>query len=406
MGNGRIIAGIDIGTSKICVLVGELHGARNLSIIGMSECTAAGVVKGEIVDMEALSDCLQAALDSAERKAEAHIQMAYVSQSGAHLSGFRHPGVTSVTGPESTVSRDDLERAIENAKRREPPLGRLYLHHIRSGYLLDGKPVEQPLHMHGSQLEAQYWHVQGDERQIKATLDIVHGCGVHVEDMVSSSMASGTLVTANAEKQIGVVAVDIGAGSTDWVLYKNGRVLETGVLPVGGQHLTNDLSLGLRINFKQAESLKLRYGKARIDKTDQGESVMLIGDLMIGDRPIPRLAIYKILHARVEELFMILKNRLGSQLSETATPAGVVLTGGTANLPLIEDMAASTLGLPVRIGETPRWVTDPQLCKPEYSTVLGLLYYGLTDQMQEEDLQPAQRGGGSSWLGRLTGLFN
>lgn len=404
MGN-RIIAAVDLGTTKISVLVGEIYSEGRLSIIGRSQSTTVGMQKGHILDVEAVSDCVHAAVESAEKKAEARIDVAYVSQTGAQLSSFRHAGASTVTGPGGVVTGEDVHRAADNARRRELPPGRIYIHHIRSGYLLDGKPVDKPVGLRGEHLEATYWHVAGDEQQVAATLDIMKSNGLNVQDLIVSSLASGCMVALPQDRINGVVVADIGAGTTDFVYYKGDRIIKTGVIPVGGNHITNDLSLGLRINFKQAESLKVRYGKARVDRGDQADEVMLVGDLMIGDRPIPKLAIYKIIQSRVEELFTILSNRLGSLLSENACPSGVILTGGGSNLPMLCEMAESTLGVPVRLGENPVWVQDEELKGREYSTVLGLLYYGLREQISEEDV-PMGKTEAKGLIRRVLGIFN
>jgi cell division protein FtsA len=177
--------------------------------------------------------------------------------------------------------------------------------------------------------------------------------------------------------------------------------VRTGVIPVGGDHLTNDLALGLRMNARYAESVKLRYGKAVVDNSDKNDTVMLIGDLTIGDRPIQRLSIHKILHSRVDELFMIVKNLLGSEISAQNLPAGVILTGGTSKLTRICDVAQEVLGVPVRLGESPAWVSDAALRVPEFSTALGLLYEGVTSLRNRQREQSSSR-----WLGKLSGMFS
>jgi cell division protein FtsA len=295
----------------------------------------------------------------------------------------------------------DVRRATENAKRRILPPGRIYIHHVHSGYMLDGRPVGDPVGMQGEQLEVGYWHIHGDERLVADHLHVINGFGLRVEDMIVSSIASAGMVTSDAEKQSGVLVLDIGSGTTDYALYRGGRITRTGVIPVGGDHLTNDLSIGLRVDARHAESIKLRFGKAVVDKVDKGDNVMLIGDLTIGDRPIPRIAIYKILHARVEELFMILKNKLGSEISQQNLPGGIVITGGTSRLPHICEAARSVLGVEARVGENPAWVSDKSLRSPEYSTVLGLLWMGLTAQRQDDKPQPKSGG----LLGKLSGIF-
>lgn len=402
MKGSKFIGAVEIGTSKITVLIGEVINGKSLNIISRGESTSMGVTKGEISDIRAVSDCTHAAILAAEKNAGTQIEEVYLSQSGGHLEGLSHSGVTTVSGSDGTVSDQDIRRAIENAKSKALRPGRVYIHHIQSGYLLDGQMVEKPLARQGAQLEAQYWHVHGDERKVSDHIHVINGFGLDVEDIIVSSIASGTILTTETEKRQGVLVVDIGKGTTDYVLYRRGKIVRTGVIPVGGDHVTNDLSLGLRISPKRAESLKIRYGKAMMDKEDKDESVMLVGDLMIGDRPIPRNSIYKIMHARFEELFIILKNRLGSALSSENLPGGVILTGGVSNTHYLAELAESTLGVSAVLGQSPDWVSDTDLRDPSHSTVLGLLYYGLRGQQTEEDIPPARNNG---WIRKVADIF-
>lgn len=402
MSGPSVIGAVEIGTSKVVVLVGEVVNGRELQIIGLGHSTANGVRKGEIVDLRAASDCTHAALLAAEKVAGAQIEAAYLAITGSHLEGFSNSGVITVEDADNWVRKGDIERASENARSKALPPERLYVHHVRSGYVIDGRPVREPLGMQGSRLEANYWHVHGDERKLSNPVHVINGFSLKVEDMVVSSVASGRMVATEEEKEAGVLVVDIGCGTTDFALYRHGRILRTGVIAVGGDHFTNDLSLGLRISYKHAESLKLRYGKAQIDRNDKHEHVMLVGDLMIGDRPIPRLAIYKILHARADELFMILQNKLGSLISPQNLAGGVILTGGASRLPELDALGESVLGVPVRAGRNPEWVSHAQLREPEFSTVLGLLNYGLAAQRSDTRASAAKP---RKWISKVTEIF-
>jgi cell division protein FtsA len=264
--------------------------------------------------------------------------------------------------------------------------------------------VENPLSRQGSHLEVQYWHVIADEQKVKDHIMVINGFGLDVNDIVISSLASGSLLATEEEKRQGVLVVDIGKGGTDFVLYRGRRVVQTGVIPVGGDHVTNDLSLGLRVKSKFAEGLKVRSAMAMVEKEDRNKKVPLLGDLSIGDSFHSQLSINKITHARLEELFIILKNRLGSLLTRKNLPCGVILTGGVSKTPLISDLAEVTLDVPVALGESPEWVRHKELREPEYATVLGLLYNALHDQ-QEEDRGEGKREG-RRWLRKMAGLFN
>ena len=403
MSRSKIVGAIEIGTSKVVVLVAEMTDGRSMNIIGRGQCTNAGMKKGEVIDLRSVSDCTHAAIMTAERTAGVQIEHVYLSLSGSHLWGFRNSGATAITGSENIVTSTDLKRAVDNAKSKVLEPGEVYIHHIRSGFVLDGQPVEKPISREGSHLEVQYWHVVADEQKVKDHMMVVNGFGLDVNDIVISSLASGSLIATDEEKRQGVLVVDIGKGVTDYALYKGRRVIQTGVIPVGGDHVTNDLSLGLRVKTKLAESLKLRSARAMIQKEDRTQKVPLVGDLSIGDSFHSQLTINKITHARLEELFIILKNRLGSSLTRQNLPCGIILTGAVSKTPLIQDLAEVTLDIPVSLGQSPDWVRHEELREPEYATVLGLLYNALHDQKEEGFNQP--KPGQKKWFSKVTGLF-
>jgi len=403
MSRSKIVGAIEIGTSKVVVLVAEMADGRSMNIIGRGQSTAAGMKKGEIVDIRSVSDCAHAAIMAAERDAGKQIEHVYLSLSGSHLWGFRNAGATAITGTDGIVSGTDILRAAENAKSRGLEPGEVYIHHIRSGFILDGKLVENPVAREGSHLEVQYWHVAADEQKVKDQIMVVNGFGLDVNDIVISSLATGSLVATEEEKRQGVLVVDIGKGVTDYVLYKGRRVVQTGVIPVGGDHITNDLSLGLRVKSKLAESLKKRNACAMVQKEDRTKKVPLVGDLSIGDSFHSQLTINKITHARLEELFIILKNRMGSALTRQNLPCGMILTGGVSRTPMIQELAEVTLDVPVALAQSPDWVRNSELQEPEYATVLGLLYNALHDQ--KENRSDDGNTPKKTWFRKVTGLF-
>ena len=225
-----------------------------------------------------------------------------------------------------------------------------------------------------------YWHIHGQERKVRDSLHVINGFGgIQVEKVLVSGLASASLVAKEEEKTNGVLVLDIGAGTTDYAVYYDNNVVTSGVLAVGGDHLTNDLSLGLRINTQQAEEIKCKWGKAIVDSKDADEKIWLFGDQRIGDRQIARKSIYQILQVRVEELFSIIKKEMATSLPEITLAGGVVLTGGTAHLPHIGDEAARIFNTRARVAQVDSTLKKG-LNQPEYSTVLGLIYYGMREQ--------------------------
>ena len=334
MSQSRVIAAIEIGTSKIVVLLGEIIGDSGLNIIGHSVGSSKGVKKGVITDLDKASDCVHAAILRAEENTQTRIDEVYLAQTGQHLIGNFNLGSSNISASDGFVRRADIDAATEDAKRRSLPDDRIYIHHIQNPFSLDGSPVENPLSKEGRQLQIGYWSVHGDSEAVSDSLRVIRGIDLDVSDMIISSIASGTVLLEESEKENGALVIDIGGGTTDYMLYRKGYIVKTGVVPVGGDHITNDLSIGLRISRKNAEGFKLKDGRAYYQSEDREEKVWLIGDFTIGDRQYPLAAITKIIEARVFEIFDIIKEQLvDADLFEPSDIAsGVILTGGTSRL--------------------------------------------------------------------------
>ena len=252
----------------------------------------------------------------------------------------------------------------------------------------------------GQRLELGYWTVHGDEQRLADNIHVIRGFNLEVRELVLASLASGHMVTTPEERQHGVLAVDLGAGTTDYVLYRDGHVLVTGTLPVAGDHVTNDLSIGLRVTTAQAEMMKLRHGRATVQTRDKNDKVWLNGDGAFGDRQLPKLAIETIASARTQELLEVVRQKLGPAFVPEHCGAGVILTGGTAKMPGIEEAATRVFGLNARRGEPPAWVKD-ELKDPMFSSVLGIFQFGLRTA-HEHALPPRRRPG---LLSNLTKIF-
>ena len=402
MAQSRVVGAVEIGTSKVTVLLGEIVGDAGLNIIGHTSCSSKGVQKGVITDLKAASDCVHAAIMTAEENAKTLIDEVYLALTGSHLRGNFNVGTTTVGSSDSVVRSSDVEQAIADAKRRKLTDDRTYIHHIRNPFSIDGQQVENPLSKQGDRLRVGYWSVHADRQIVSDCLRVVRGIDLDVSDMIIASIASGTLLLEDSEKDNGALVVDIGGGTTDFVLYRKGYIVLTGVVPVGGDHITNDLSIGLRVGRKTAEESKIKNGRAYYKVEDRDEKVWLYGDMTIGDREYPLAAITKIIEARVSEIFDIIKDQLVD--ADLYVPAdiasGVVMTGGTSRLAGIDEVARRSLGLEARQSEGPRDVSA-DLRVPEYSSVLGLLYCALKNQ---EDAQQNAKSVGL--LQRLKHIIN
>jgi len=385
------IGAVEIGTSKITVLVGEYTG-RELAIIGRGECSSRGVIKGAVVDYKAASECTHSALEQAEREAGERIECVFLAQTGGHLEGFYNEASVNVKASDNMIDQGDIRTVCDLAKSKELPTGRMVVHNIRRPFRLDGRLIPgSPENLVGQRLEVGYWTVHGQEQRLADNIHVIRGFNLEVRELALASLASAHMVTSAEERQHGVVAIDIGAGTTDFVLYRDGAPHTTGVVPVGGTHLTNDLSIGLRLTEGQAEKLKLRFGRASVITRDKAQKVWLDGNFAIGDRQFSQQAIEQITAARIWELLEVVKKKLGNAFSPETCTAGVVLTGGTAKLAGIAEAAAKVFGVPVHLGEPPSWVNE-NLRDPGYHTALGLLYYGVSSQA--ETSAPTRRGKG------------
>ena len=393
----KFIGAVEIGTSKVSVLVGQITQGT-LHIIGVGECQSRGVIKGAVADFKAASDATHTALMAAEQSAGVRIDEVYLAQTGGHLEGFYNEAAVNVSSSDNIVGSPDIDTVCRLAKSKNLPEGRTVVHHLRRPFRLDGRNIPDPEHLVGQRLEVGYWTVHGIESKIADNLHVIRGFNVRVAELILSSLASGTMLASAEDKQNGVLVIDVGAGTTDYVLYRDGCAQLTGVVPVGGVHLTNDLSLGLRVTEGQAEKLKLRFGRGTIATKDRSETIWLNGDFAIGDRKFPRHTIEQITSARTAELFEVVRKKLGPAFSPEKTAAGVILTGGTSKLPGIDEAAARVFGVQARLGEAPGWVAE-NLRDPAFSSVLGLLQYGISSSA---DLTAPRRAkGATSWVKKL-----
>jgi cell division protein FtsA len=393
----KFIGAVEIGTSKVSVLIGQISQGT-LHIIGVGECQSRGVIKGAVSDFKAASDATHTALMAAEQSAGVRIDEVYLAQTGGHLEGFYNEAAVNVSSSDNIVGSPDIDTVCRLAKSKNLPDGRTVVHHLRRPFRLDGRNIPDPEHLVGQRLEVGYWTVHGIEGKIADNLHVIRGFNVKVQELILSSLASGTMLASAEDKQNGVLVIDVGAGTTDYVLYRDGCAQLTGVVPVGGVHLTNDLSLGLRVTEGQAEKLKLRFGRGTVATKDRSETIWLNGDFAIGDRKFPRHTIEQITAARTAELFEVVRKKLGPAFSPEKTAAGVILTGGTSKLPGIDEAAARVFGVQARLGEAPGWVAE-NLRDPAFSSVLGLLQYGISSSA---DLNAPRRAKAStSWVKKL-----
>lgn len=402
----RIIAAVEIGTSKVVSVVAEISPKQSIALLGRGEASSRGVQKGDIIDFRGACEATHAALNMSEKSAGAAIDSVYLALSGRHIEGFTHTGTTAINTPNALVGEGDIARVVENAKSKALSDGRLYLHHIKKGFALDGKTVENPLHHQGQRLEVNYWHLHADTQRVTQAISVINRYGLPVDEIIASCIASAQVAATDEDKKLGCIVLDIGGGTTDYVVYRKGVLVRAGVIAIGGDHLTNDLASGLRVNISQAENLKKTHAKTIVEATDKNETRWLYGELSggnsaIGNRPIKLSAFAQILQPRLEELFDILRDEIGDLYDPAQLKAGVILTGGTSRLTGISELANRRLSLEARQASPIAWVTEDGLKAPEYATVLGLLYNALT--LSARNSPPT---GKQTFMDKISKLFN
>jgi cell division protein FtsA len=368
-----IVVGIDIGTTKICTLVARLEGETDMRILGVGIEPSQGIKKGTVVDIGSASQSIARSIEKAQRTSGLEITSALVSLAGSHVSAMNSRGVVGITG--GVITEDDVYRALEAAQAVAMPHNREIIHVIQRGFTVDGQDgIQTPIGFSGFRLEVEAHIITAAAATVENLRQCVQACGVDVLSFVLNPLASGEVVLNKTEREMGVCVCDIGGGTSDLALYINGDVWHTSVLPVGGNHITQDIAIGLRISPDQAEQVKIQYGNASKAEIGDGEYFILkaFGD----DQPqqVSRRELAHIIEARVEETFQLLHQEIRRSGYDSLLPAGMVLTGGTSLLPGIRQIASRVLNMPVRVArpENLMGLVD-QLQSPAYATSVGLL---------------------------------
>jgi cell division protein FtsA len=384
----RTIVGIDVGTTKICTLVGEVDEAGVLRVVGVGVAPARGIRKGVVVNVGEATDAIATSIEKAERISGYAIENAYVGLAGAHISAINSRGVVAINRGERGIQPADIERALDAARAVAVPHNREILHVIPRAYTVDDDDgVRDPLGMQAYRLEVESHIITGATASIHNLVKCVQTTGVGIDALVLEPLASGEGVLTDVEREMGVVLADIGGGTTDIAIFIEGSIWHTVVLPTGGEHITNDIGVGLRTPFTTAEEIKIKHGHARPDSISANETidVAMFGE---GDRQrVSRQFLAQIIEARIEEIFDLILQEIKRSGYDGLLPAGVVLCGGTADLAGIRDLARDVVNLPVRIGapQDLRGLVDI-LGSPAYATSVGLLQWGI-----QHDVPAARR---------------
>ena len=378
----NVIVGLDLGTTKVCAIVGEVKDGGQVDIIGIGISPSHGLKKGVVVNIDSTVESIKKAVHESELMAGVDINAVYVGISGGHIKGINSRGVAAIKNRE--VGSADVARAIDGARAVNIPMDQQILHVLPQDFIIDDQDgIKDPHGMSGTRLDVKVHIITG---AVTAIQNIVKSCsraGLHVNDLVLQPLASSRAVLTPEEQELGVVVVDIGGGTTDIAFFLEGSLWHTEVLPIGGNHLTNDIAIGLRTPASEAEKIKIKYGCALSSLVKDEETLDVPS---VGGRPsrlLSRQILCEIIEPRVEELFGMVQQRLKKTGFEDMFASGVVLTGGTALMEGVQDAAERYLGLPIRKG-TPRNIGGLMdvVNSPIYATGVGLVLYGAENQQE------------------------
>src|SRR5664280_2246026 len=394
MSEGKIVVGIDIGTSKIVTLIAKVD--EEINVLGVSETPATGVKKGQIVDIDEAVLSINNSLEAAERMAGYSASHIIASIGGSHIESQNSRGVVAVARPEGEITENDLARVIDAARAVSLPSSREIIHVLPRSYIVDGQEgIKDPIGMTGVRLEVDTHIISAYSTSIRNMEKAFSEVGVDLDAVVFSGYASSLAVLSETEKELGVVLVDIGAGTTDISIYVDGSVAYSSVLPIGARHITNDLAIGLRISLESAEKIKLFLSNPikkpiRIseeeEKTEKASDEVDLSPLGISEeltKVSKKTLVDGIIRPRLNELFTMIGIEIKKSGFAGQTPSGLVITGGGARTVGVTDAAKRMLAMPVRvaIATNIKGIID-EVQEPAFSTVIGLLSYGGTVETQ------------------------
>ena len=377
-----LLVGLDIGTSKVVAVVAELRPDGAYEVIGMGQTESKGLKKGVVVNIEATVQSIQKALEEAELMADCKISEVFTGIAGSHIRSFNSSGMVAIKDKEVTPA--DVARVIETAKAVNIPTDQQLLHTVPQEFIVDNQEdVREPIGMSGIRLEVKVHIVTGAVSAAQNIVKCVRRCGLEVHDLILQPLASSLAVLTEDEKELGVVLVDIGSGTTDIAIFSEGAIRHTAVIPIAGDQITNDIAMALRTPTPDAEDIKIQYGIAKQVLADPDEMIDVPGVGDRGPRTLSRQALAAVIEPRVEELFSLVHQVVRESGYEELLSSGVVLTGGTAMMPGMVELGEDIFLKPVRVGVPEYRGNLHEVVKsPRYATVMGLLQEGRVQRMR------------------------
>jgi cell division protein FtsA len=382
-GQENIIVGLDIGTTKMCAVVGEASG-NEINIIGIGTHPSIGLRKGVVVNIESTVESIKKAVEEAELMAGCEISSVYTGIAGGHITGFNSRGIVAIKGQE--ITEHDVQRVIDAARAVAIPMDREVIHVLPQEFIVDEQTgIQNPVGMAGVRLEAKIHIVTGAVTSAHNIVKCANRAGLDVCDIVLESLASGEAVLTNEEKELGTALVDLGGGTTDLAIFSSNNIRHTFVLALGGNNLTNDIAIGLRAPLAEAEKIKIKHGGCIVQNIISDETIEVPGMGGRKSKQLSRQLLGEILEPRVEEIFTLLNREIYRAGMEDLIPSGIVITGGTALLSDVSEMAESIFNLPTRLGK-PRGISGlvDVVNNPMYATGVGLVLYGAKNQTSKK----------------------
>jgi cell division protein FtsA len=404
MAKKRIISAIDVGTTKVCTLIAEVGDNGQMRIAGVGTVPSKGMHKGMVVNINEAKGTIRDSIKRAEQSSGYKVESAYIGVTGRHIKGQNEQGVVAVTRNDRLVRPDDLRRVLQNAQSIKIGSDQKILHMIPRHYGLDGQDgVQNPIGMHGFKLDAETHVITAGVSSVQDLVKCIRGVGVDVEDLVFEALASSEAVLTEDDKQVGTIMADIGGGTTDISVFKDGTIWHTAVIPVAGYQVTKDIAIGLGLPFEVAEEMKKKYGSALPvyeGKTDN-DSIAQNG------HNISYQGLCDIIRARMEELLRLIVLELPSGEQNALVPGGLVLTGGSSNLAGIDALGRDVLKMPVRVGAPLNvYGISDQLKDPAYATAVGLLLWGMKPKSNVKAKQNLFGDGIFNLMSRIKSLFS
>ena len=403
MGKRRTISAIDVGTTKVCTLIAEVGDNGQMRIAGVGNVPSKGMHKGMVVNINEAKETVRDSVKRAEQSSGYRVESAYIGVTGRHISGVNNKGVVAVTRNDRLVRPDDLRRVLQNAQSLKMGSEQKILHVIPRHYAVDGQEgVQTPVGMHGFKLDVETHVITTGAASVQNLVKCIRGVGVDVEDLVFEALASSEACLTEDDKNVGTILADIGGGTTDISVFKDGSIWHTAVIPVAGYQMTRDIAIGLGLPFEVAEEMKKKYGTALpvYEGKADNDSIAQNG------HNISYQGLSDIIRARMEELLKLIVLELPGGEQDALVPGGLVLTGGSSNLAGIDALGREVLKMPVRVGAplSVYGISD-QLKDPAYATAVGLLLWGIKPKSNVGAKQNLFGDGLVNLMSRIRGLF-